>query len=101
MQNKTFHIGYIVKQFQGILAWMIAWAGFSVLIGCGTETPDPLYLEDPEEGAVEYPSDLPDVPPSPMEPAPIIPESMEEERDLPDTGVLEWMPEPEQENPSR
>jgi len=101
MERKIFHMGYIVKQFRGTLAWMIALAGFSVLIGCGTETPDPLYLEDPEEDTVEYPADLPDVPHAPMEPAPVIPEPMEEERDSPDTGVLEWTPEPEQEDPSR
>ena len=100
MQNKTFHIGYIVKQFCRMLVWMLVLMGVSLLMGCGTETPEPLYLEDTEEGTVEYPAHLPDAPPPQMEPAPIVPEPMEEERDSPDTGVLEWTPEPEQENPS-
>jgi len=81
-----------MKVLNKVLVWLVAVGGFALLTGCGSDAPQPLYLDDPDEESVDYPTELPDAAPPAMQPAPVIPVPDAEEDETPETGILEWTP---------
>ena len=101
MPKKVIIDGKSVKVFLKLSSVVFAAGGIIALTGCGTDAPEPLYLEEPEERpAEEQPLGLPaPAGPTPAEPAPTEPAPLEPapvETEVPETGLPEWQPDVEE-----